>query len=158
MDINTDQRRLILEKLRECLGTLKGKTIGLLGLAFKPNTDDMREAPSIEIARMLQAEGALVKAYDPVAMMNAGRILRDVALAEDPYELAEDCDAVIIVTEWNEFKQLDMGRMKRVMRQPVVIDGRNIYEPEAMKAHGFTYRGIGRGYNGRKVEPDNSSS
>jgi len=148
MDINTDQRRLVVQKVRDCLGTLEGKTVGLLGLAFKPNTDDMRDAPSIDIAHMLQAEGALVKAYDPVAMVSAARVLHDVVLAEDPYELAEGCDAIIVVTEWNEFKQLDMNRLKRAMRQPVIVDGRNIYEPEIMKAYGFTYRGIGRGYNG----------
>ncbi len=157
MDINTDQRRLVVQKVRECLGSLEGKTIGLLGLAFKPNTDDMREAPSIDITKMLQAEGARVKAYDPVAMPNAGRILQNVVLAEDPYELAEGCDAVIVVTEWNEFKQLDMERLKRVMRQPVVIDGRNIYEPEMMRAYGFTYRGIGRGYNEHRPGLSNAS-
>ncbi|MER3513381.1 MAG: UDP-glucose 6-dehydrogenase, partial [Chloroflexota bacterium] len=154
MDINTDQRKLVVQKVRECLGSLEGKTIGL---AFKPNTDDMREAPSIDITKMLQAEGALVKAYDPVAMPNAGRILQNVVLAEDSYELAEGCDAVIVVTEWNEFKQLDMERLKRVMRQPVVIDGRNIYEPEMMRAYGFTYRGIGRGYNEHRPGSSNAS-
>jgi UDPglucose 6-dehydrogenase len=152
MDINTDQRKLVVQMARECLGTLEGKNIGLLGLAFKPNTDDMREAPSIDIAKMLQAEGAHVKAYDPVSMLNAARIMQGIVLTEDPYELAEDCDAVLIVTEWNEFKQLDMGRLKRVMRKPVIIDGRNIYEPETMKTHGFTYRGVGRGYNGGREE------
>jgi len=147
MEINKYQRRKIIFSLRDLLGDLKGKLIGLLGLAFKPNTDDMREAPSIDISRWLQAEGALVKAYDPVAMGHAGRMLDTVQLAEDPYELAEGCDALVIVTEWNEFKQLQLARIKELMKQPVVVDGRNIYEPDQMQALGFRYRGIGRGYN-----------
>jgi UDPglucose 6-dehydrogenase len=146
MEINRDQRRQVVHKLREIIGSLAGKVIGLLGLAFKPNTDDMREAPSIEIIHLLQNEGAQIKAYDPVAMDNARRILRDVTLCDDAYQTAGGCDAVVIVTEWNEFKQLDMGRIKAAMRRPVLIDGRNIYDPAAMTALGFTYRGVGRGY------------
>jgi len=117
-----------------------------LGLAFKPNTDDMRAAPSIEIAHLLQHEGAQVKGYDPVAMENAKRELPDVILCSDPYELAEGCDALVVVTEWNEFKHLDMTRIKPLMRRPVLIDGRNIYDPAQMEALGFIYRGVGRGY------------
>jgi len=147
MEINRDQRRMILLKLRETLGSLRGKTIGLLGLAYKPNTDDMREAPAIHLAHLLKNEGVHVKAYDPVAMPVAARVLPDVHLAEDPYDLAQGCDALIIVTEWNEFQHLDMHRIKKAVRQPVIIDGRNIYEPQAMTALGFEYRGVGRGYN-----------
>ena len=146
MEINRHQRRLVIQKLRALLGGLQDKTIGLLGLSFKPNTDDMREAPAIEIAHLLMNEGALVKGYDPVAMGVAVRALPEIKLAEDPYDLAEGCDAVVIVTDWNEFKHLDMVRLKTLMRQPVIVDGRNIYEPEPMKALGFTYRGMGRGY------------
>ena len=146
MEINRHQRRLVIQKLRVLLGNLQDKIVGLLGLSFKPNTDDMREAPAVELAHLLMSEGAFVKGYDPVAMGVAVRALPEIKLAEDPYDLAEGCDAVVVVTEWNEFKHLDMGRVKTLMRQPIVVDGRNIYEPETMKTLGFTYRGIGRGY------------
>jgi UDPglucose 6-dehydrogenase len=146
MEINRHQRRLVIQKLRTLLGGLQDKMVGLLGLSFKPNTDDMREAPAVELVHLLMNEGAFVKGYDPVAMDVAVRALPEIKLAEDPYDLAEGCDAVVVVTEWNEFKHLDMGRVKTLMRQPIVVDGRNIYEPETMKALGFTYRGIGRGY------------
>jgi len=146
MDINRDQRRRIIQKLRDLLGTLDCKTIGVLGLAFKPNTDDMREAPSVEIIHLLQNEGAHIRAYDPVAMDRAREILNEVTFCQDPYEVAQGCDALIVVTEWNEFKHLDMNWIKQAMRQAVLIDGRNIYDPEEMKALGFTYRGVGRGY------------
>lgn len=149
MEINKYQRRKVIFSLRELLGDVKGNTIGILGLAFKPNTDDMREAPSIDIARWLQSEGAVVKAYDPVSMGVAGRMMDGVQLAEDPYDLAEDCDALVVVTEWNEFKHLELARIKELMKQPVVVDGRNIYDPEEMSRLGFRYRGIGRGYNGK---------
>ncbi len=149
MDINSDQRKSILRKVSDLLGgELKGKTIGLLGLAFKPNTDDMRDAPSIDIARWLIELGAKVKGYDPVSMTAAGAVmLPEVKFAEDPYELAAGCDAVILVTEWNEFKQIDLERVKQLMRAPVLIDGRNVYDPETMRTLGFRYRGVGRGYN-----------
>jgi UDPglucose 6-dehydrogenase len=146
MDINKYQRRKVIFKLRDLLGDLKSKTVGLLGLSFKPNTDDMREAPSIDIARWLQSEGASVKAYDPVAMEAAARMLPDVQLAQDAYELAAGCDALIVVTEWNEFKQLELKQVKDLMKQPVIVDGRNVYDPDQMKSLGFRYRGIGRGY------------
>ncbi|HIC93040.1 MAG TPA: UDP-glucose/GDP-mannose dehydrogenase family protein, partial [Anaerolineae bacterium] len=145
MDINRDQRIRVVQKLRNILGTLEDKLIGLLGLSFKPNTDDMREAPSIEIVHLLQNERARVKAYDPAAMENAKRILKDVTYCSSAYEVAEGSDALIVVTEWNEFRQLDMARIKGAMRQPVLIDGRNIYDPQKMREMGFIYRGIGRG-------------
>jgi UDPglucose 6-dehydrogenase len=146
IEINKHQRRLAVQKLRGLLGSLQDKTIGLLGLSFKPNTDDMRESPAVEIAHLLISECATVKAYDPVAMGVAGRLLRDVTLCSDPYDLAQGCDALLITTEWNEFKQLDLPRIRGMMRQPIIVDGRNIYEPDTMRALGFTYRGIGRGY------------
>lgn len=146
MEINKYQRRKVIFNLRDLLGDLKGKVIGLMGLAFKPNTDDMREAPSVDISRWLRAEGAYVKGYDPAAMGVAARMLPNVQLAKDPYDLAEDCDALVIVTDWNEFKQLKLTRVKELMKQPVIVDGRNIYDPEQMRAVGFSYRGIGRGY------------
>ncbi len=146
-DINYDQRKRVIQKLRDMLGGFRGKTIGILGLAFKPNTDDMRDAPSIEIIHMLQHEGAQIKAYDPQAMETAKRLLTDVNYCENPYAVAEDADALILVTEWNEFKQLDMMRIKSSMRQPILLDGRNIYDPRRMQEMGFIHRGMGRGYN-----------
>ena len=151
MEINEDRRRMAVERVKEMLGgSLKGKTVGLLGLAFKPNTDDMREAPSIDIARGLLKEGAQVRAYDPIAMENARVILPEVEMCADPYALARGCDALVVVTDWNEFKQLDLERLRDLMSQPVVFDGRNIYDPEIMKRLGFRYRGVGRGYDGVK--------
>jgi UDPglucose 6-dehydrogenase len=146
MDINHDQRRQVIHKLRALLGTLDEREVGVLGLAFKPNTDDMREAPSVEIIHLLQSEGARVRAYDPVAMVNAPLYLHDVTLCQDAYQAADGADAVVIVTEWNEFKHLSLPRLKESMRQPVIVDGRNIYDPEQMKMLGFVYRGMGRGY------------
>ncbi len=147
MEINRDQRRLVVQKLRELLGTLRGKRIGFLGLAFKPNTDDMRDAPSVEIAHMVIREGAEVKGYDPVAMPVAERVMPEVKMARNPYEVADGADALVLLTEWNEFKHLDLGRIRAAMRMPVIIDGRNVYEPQAMWEAGFLYRGIGRGYS-----------
>ena len=123
----------------------------MLGLAFKPNTDDMRDAPSIDIAKQLITEGAIVRAYDPVAMENAAQLLPDVVMMPDPYHLAEACDAIIINTEWNEFKQLNRHQLRDLMKQPVLLDGRNIYDPEEMAEIGFKYRGLGRGYNGTRT-------
>ena len=148
MEINRDRRRQVVRKLRDLLGRLDDTTIGILGLSFKPNTDDMREAPSVEIIHMLQHEGARIKAYDPVALDNARRLLKDVILCEDAYSVAEGCDALVVVTEWNEFKQLDLPRIRKLMRRPIIIDGRNIYDPEQMARLGFIYRGMGRGYDG----------
>lgn len=149
MEINRDQRRRVILKLRELLGGhLRDRVIGLLGLAFKPNTDDMREAPSIELYHMLVNEGAIVRGYDPVALENARRILQELQLAEDPYDLAAGADALVVVTEWNEFKHLDLVRIKSLMRGDVLIDGRNIYDPARMRELGFRYRGMGRGYEG----------
>jgi UDPglucose 6-dehydrogenase len=146
MDINRDQRRQVVHKLRDVLGSLREQKIGLLGLAFKPNTDDMREAPSIDIARMLLNEGALVSGYDPVALEVAARVLPEISLVPDPYKLSEGADALILCTEWNEFKNLDFVRIRGLMRRPVFIDGRNLYDPEEMARLGFVYRGMGRGY------------
>lgn len=149
IDINVDARRKVIIKLRETLGSdLSGKSIGLLGLAFKPNTDDMREAPSIDIAKSLREAGANVKAYDPVAMGVAARALDWLLLAEDAYDLAQGCDALVVVTDWNEFKHLDLKHLLKSMQGNVLIDGRNIYDPDYAKALGFTYMGFGRGYNG----------
>jgi len=154
MEINADRRPMAIERLTELLdGELNGRTIGMLGLAFKPNTDDMRDAPSIDIANKLIAAGASVRGYDPVSMEVAAPMLSAVDMYDDPYSMAKDCDALIVNTEWNEFKQLNRRQLLEVMKQPVIFDGRNIYDPEEMTKLGFKYRGVGRGYNGtRKIE------
>jgi UDPglucose 6-dehydrogenase len=152
MEINDDRRAMVIAHIKEMVGDLKGKVIGLLGLSFKPNTDDMRDAPSISIAQKLQAEGATIRAYDPVAMEVAQPLMPGVEMMPDPYTLAQDADALVVMTEWNEFKQLDRIRLRDLMRHPVLYDGRNIYEPDEMVKCGFIYRGVGRGYNGTNVE------
>ncbi|HEX6489362.1 MAG TPA: UDP-glucose/GDP-mannose dehydrogenase family protein [Candidatus Dormibacteraeota bacterium] len=144
MDINRDQRLLTVTKLRECLGSVRGQVIGLLGLAYKPNTDDLREAPSLDIARELLGRGATVRAYDPAAVEAARPLLPEVEFRRNAYLLARGADAVVVVTEWNEFRQLDLARLRKTMRRPVIVDGRNIYDPAEMRALGFVYRGIGR--------------
>ena len=148
MEINDYQRRHAVLKLHELLEVLDGRVIALLGLAFKQNTDDMREAPSITIADYLHDRGATVRGYDPAAMEAAKRVMPYLELAANPYELVKGADAVVVLTPWNEFMNLDMERIKQSMRTPVMVDGRNMYEPEEMRALGFLYRGIGRGYNG----------
>jgi UDPglucose 6-dehydrogenase len=151
MDINADRRKQTVDKLRELVGgDLHGKRIGILGLAFKPNTDDMRDAPSIEVIKLIEAEGGVVQAYDPVAMNVAKQIMPDLQLAVNPYECAAGCDAVVLMTEWNEFKQLDLRRMKHLMKSPTMVDARNVYEPDMMADMGFSYRGIGRGYGNKQ--------
>jgi hypothetical protein len=144
MEINRDQRMVVIDLLRELLDELPGRVVGLLGLAFKPNTDDMREAPSVDIAKVLLAAGAEVRAYDPAAMEVSKRLLPNIEYRKDAYEVASGADALVLVTEWNEFRQLDLARVKPLMRRPVMVDGRNIYDPAVMRSLGFTYRGIGR--------------
>ncbi len=138
----------IVKKAQRLLGDdLKGKTIGMLGLSFKPDTDDMRDAPSITIARILIEQGAVIKAFDPIAMDNAKKIFatdKSFHLVPDSYSAATDADLLIVVTEWNEFRQLDLGKAKKLMKTAFIIDGRNIYDPEKAKALGFTYIGVGR--------------
>jgi UDPglucose 6-dehydrogenase len=146
MQINDHQRQHIIIKLEDIWGSVEDKVVGLLGLAFKQDTDDMREAPSITIAEYLHKRGAVVKGYDPAAMEHAHRIMPYLQLAEDSYELATGCDALISITPWNEFKQLDMSLVLDKMRGNVLIDGRNLYEPSEMRELGFEYRGVGRGY------------
>src|SRR3990172_8155736 len=145
MDINRDQRRLIVHRLRQLFGSLEGRTMGLLGLSFKPNTDDMREAASLEVTALLIQEGAKIKAYDPEAIEVARPHMPAVTMCSDPYQVASGSDALILVTEWNEFKQLNLVRVRSLLNYPVVIDGRNVFEPQAMKDLGFIYCGIGRG-------------
>jgi UDPglucose 6-dehydrogenase len=145
MDVNYERRKTAVEHVKNMVGgDLKGKTIGLLGLAFKPNTDDMRDAPAIDIAEELTAAGALVRGYDPVAMDVARGILPAVEMCEDAYTLAKGCDALMVVTEWNEFKQLNFEKLKSLLNAPIIYDGRNIYDPATIRSLGFTYRAIGR--------------
>jgi UDPglucose 6-dehydrogenase len=151
LEINRDARRSVVLKLRAALGQLEDTRIGVLGLAFKPNTDDLREAAAIEIIHLLQGEGAKVQAYDPVSMEKAASVLPGVTMCADAYEVARDADAVILLTEWNEFKQLDLSRLRALMARPVFVDGRNIYEPDTMAAAGFQYLSVGRGTNGHAL-------
>ena len=146
MDINRDARRWAILTLRDLLdGSLDEKRIGILGLAFKPNTDDIRQSPALDIARMLQNEGAVVSGYDPVAMAGVAQSDPKLRLAETPYDLAEGCDAILICTEWNEFKQVDLDRIRDLMAQPIIADGRNIYDAAKLERAGFTYRAVGKG-------------
>jgi UDPglucose 6-dehydrogenase len=148
MEINRNQRRRAVMKLRKALGNLNETTIGVLGISFKPNTDDIRDAAAVEIIHLLQNEGAHVRAYDPQAMENAAKIMHKVILCEDPYEVAQGADALVLATEWNEFKQIDFYRLKEIMKRPVILDGRNLWDPETVRGLGFTYMGIGRGNGG----------
>lgn len=145
MEINRNQRRRAVMKLRKALGSLNEKTIGVLGLSFKPNTDDTRDAAAIEIIYLLTNEGAHVRAYDPQAMENASKVLKNVKLCENPYQVAEGADALLLATEWNEFKQIDFAQIKKLLRSPIILDGRNLWDSEHLKSLGFTYIGIGRG-------------
>jgi UDPglucose 6-dehydrogenase len=123
---------------------LKDKTVGILGLSFKPNTDDMREAPSITIIDALMKEGASVKAYDPVAMHEAKEVLPNITYCKETYEVAKDADALVFMTEWNQFRSLDLDKLKKLLKKPLVLDLRNIYEPSRMKEKGFEYIAVGR--------------
>ncbi len=144
--VNRAQKRSVIKRIEELLWNLPKKTVGVLGLSFKPGTDDLREAPSIEIIGMLRNEGVHVKVFDPVAMSKAKDTLGEgVKFCKDAYEVAKDSDCLLVVTEWNEFKELDFKRIKKLMRQPIIVDGRNIYDPKEMKKLGFKYVGIGRG-------------
>jgi len=144
--INDNQRISLIKKIEKAIWNIKDKTIAVLGLAFKPNTDDMRFAPSIKIIEALKQEGAKIRVYDPQAMGKA-RLLpefKGVNFCRGPYDAVKGADCVVIATEWNEFKELDMAKVKRLLRQPVVIDGRNIYEPKKMENMGFRYHSVGR--------------
>lgn len=145
MDINRNQRRRVVMRLRRELGGLHDKVIGILGLSFKPNTDDLREAPALEVIHLLQNEDVVIRAYDPAAMTEAACVLHNVTLCDGPYQTAEGADALVLVTEWNEFKYLDFQRIYQLMRYPLLVDGRNLWDPERLRALGFTYLGVGRG-------------
>jgi UDPglucose 6-dehydrogenase len=145
MDVNYDRRKSVAKSVETLLGgSVRGKTIGLLGLAFKENTDDMRDAPSVDISNALIAAGARVRGYDPVARQTAAPLMPAVEIYDDVYKMTEGCDALIVVTPWNEFKQLDLEKVKELLKSPTIFDGRNIYDPKTMKEMGFNYRAIGR--------------
>jgi UDPglucose 6-dehydrogenase len=144
MAINQDARTRFVRKIQALLDGVRDKRIAVWGLAFKPNTDDMREAPALDIIPALQRAGAQVQAYDPVAMDSARHLFPGVQFCTDAYEAATGADAVLLLTEWNEFKQLDMERVRAGMRRAALIDGRNLYEPADLRAAGFTYAGVGR--------------
>ena len=144
IQVNHKQRHEMLKKIMNLVGDLRGKTVAVLGLAFKPETDDMREAPSIDIVRYLLEQGAQVKAYDPVAKSEAMKVLPDVTYADDEYAAVTGADALVFVTEWNQFRALDMKRIRDLMKTPKIADLRNIYEPEDMREFGFQYVGVGR--------------
>ena len=144
-EINRERAQHFVETMRKALGPLDDKVVAVLGLAFKPNTDDMREAKSVEVVALLHEAGAKIKAYDPVATENARRLLpRGVTYCASPYEAAEKADALALVTEWNEFKFLNLERLRSLMRRPVIFDGRNFYEPDRMRRLGFEYYSVGR--------------
>jgi UDPglucose 6-dehydrogenase len=143
--VNAEMKKLVVRKIEKELWNLKGKRIGVLGLAFKPDTDDLRFAPSLEVIEALGRAGSQVAAYDPQAMPAAKTLVSGVTFARDPYALARGSDCLVVMTEWSQFKKLNLARLKRLMRLPVVVDGRNLYDPKVMKRLGFRYVGVGRG-------------
>lgn len=143
-NVNHSAKRSVVQKAEDLLGDMSGKKIGLLGLAFKPNTDDMRFAPSIEISKWLLEKGAKIHAYDPQSMEKAKKVISGVDYAEDMYDVARDAELLIVITDWNEFKEMDMTKIQAMMKAPNIIDARNIYDPEKLTAMGFSYRGVGR--------------
>lgn len=142
--VNNEQVDKFCRKIKKYMGDLNNKNVGILGLSFKPNTDDLREAPALKVIAYLQREKAKVKAFDPVAMPLAKKVLKKVKFCGDAYEAAKDAQALLIITEWNEFRNLDLQRIKKLLKRPLIIDGRNIYDPAEMKKHGFIYAGVGR--------------
>ena len=142
--VNDDQRRRMVDKIRDTVGGLKGKTLGLLGLSFKPNTNDLREAPALAIAQELLKEGAKVRGYDPIALDDACRMVSALKPCTDPYDVAEGTDALIIMTEWNQFRNLDFEKLKGIMKSPILIDLRNVYDPDRVVSYGFHHISVGR--------------
>ena len=143
-EINKQAKRDIVRKARKVMGDMKDKKIAIFGLSFKPDTDDMRDAPSIDVIELLKQEGAKISAYDPEAMENARKIIVGIDFASDMYGAVTDADLLIVVTDWNEFKEADLEKIKSLMKSPNIIDGRNIYDPEKSKKLGFSYVGVGR--------------
>jgi UDPglucose 6-dehydrogenase len=144
IEVNEKQKDSIIGRIKSLQADLNGKTVAILGLAFKPETDDMRESPAINIIEQLKAEGASIKAYDPVAITVSKSLISDITYCEDEYDAAQGSDILVVITEWNQFRSLDLTRLKKEMRQANIVDLRNIYEPESVKACGFNYCSIGR--------------
>jgi UDPglucose 6-dehydrogenase len=144
IEVNEEQKQRMVMKIKEKVGNLKGKTIGILGLSFKPNTNDIRESSSIAIIQGLLAMGAKVKAFDPAAMEEAKAIFPGLEYGKDAYDVARGADALVLVTEWNQFRRLDLPRIKDLLKSPIFIDLRNVYDPDQMKRMGFNYSGVGR--------------
>lgn len=142
--VNDNQRQHMVEKIRDAVGGLKGKTLGLLGLSFKPNTNDLREAPALAISQALLKEGATIRAYDPIALDEACKMVTTLKPCKDAYDAAEGTDALIIMTEWNQFRSLDFERLKGIMKAPVLIDLRNVYDPDRVAGYGFRHISVGR--------------
>jgi UDPglucose 6-dehydrogenase len=142
--VNEEQKKRMVGKIQEKMGDLRGKTIGILGLAFKPNTNDIRESSAMVIIGDLLAMGAKVKAFDPAAIDEAKAVLPEVEYGRDPYDVADGSDALVLVTEWNQFRRLDLQRIKTLLKTPIFIDLRNVYDPDQMKRLGFNYCGVGR--------------
>ena len=143
--INKARKRAMADRIVAIAGgDLKGKTVALLGLTFKPNTDDMRDAPALDIVPTLQKAGARVQAFDPEGMDEAAKLLTDVTFCKNPYECVQGADVLAIITEWDQFRALDLKRMKTAMKTPLIVDLRNVYRPDEMREHGFTYVSIGR--------------
>ena len=149
--VNELQKHSVVPKVQKLVPELKGKKIAIWGLSFKPKTDDMRDAPSIVIIKELQALGAEIHAFDPVSERNARHVLSNVHYADTPFGALEGAECLVIVTEWDLFRELDKGRMKQLMAAPNIVDGRNIHEPAEMRSLGFNYIGIGRNGNGAEV-------
>jgi UDPglucose 6-dehydrogenase len=144
VEINKNRVPRFISRIRKALKTIKGKNIAIFGLAFKPNTDDLREAKSIEVIRLLLEEGAKIQAYDPIAIENCKKIYPKIKYFNTSYAAADGADAIVVITEWNEFKFLALEKLREVMRQPIIFDGRNILDPKRVKAAGFEYYSIGR--------------
>ena len=146
INANKKQKERMIEKIEKMTGELKGKTIGILGLSFKPNTDDIRDAPSVDIINNLLKRGVKIKAYDPVAMEEARKIFSDnIIYCKDSYQAADGSDALVLITEWNQFRNLDLIKIKGLLKSPIIIDLRNVYDPQKMKELGIKYAGVGRG-------------
>src|SRR4029077_9098871 len=142
--VNADQMNRFIKKITDTLWVLKDKKIGVLGLAFKQNTDDVRMSPAIELCQRLQKEGATLRVHDPKAMEKARPVLKDATFVEDMNEVAEGCDALVIATEWDEFKKLDLDRVRKSLSHPIMFDGRNLFDAKEMEKLGFIYKSIGR--------------
>jgi UDPglucose 6-dehydrogenase len=145
VQVNDARKKAMAQRVIDAMGgSAKGKTIGVLGLAFKPNTDDMRDAPSLDIIPALQAAGARVKAFDPESMHEAGKMLSDVDFCDGPYHAIDGADAMVLITEWDQFRAIDFDRVKKLLKTPTVVDLRNVYQPSDMLKRGFNYVSVGR--------------